>query len=403
MSAKILHVFDHSFPIGDGYAFRSGEILHFLRRNGWETVQVTSAKQGRTGEDCERVDGFDFHRTQPSERLLDRLPLLDQWSVVTTLRNRLDELIARERPQILHAYSPALTGLAALSAARRFGLPLVYEVRTFWEDAAVDKGACREGDLRYRLTRGMETYVCRQADGVVTICEGLRQDLLGRGVDAQKIVTVANSVDVERFGQTHPRDEALAARLDVSAGHTVGFIGSFFAFEGLRVLVDAVPAMLRGDPDLKVVLVGSGVEEEALRRHVRELGVEAHVIFAGRVPHAEVERYYGLLDVLVYPRLSMRITELVTPLKPLEAMAQGRLVLASDVGGHREMVRDGWNGRLFRAGSPGSLADTCLRILAEPERWEEYRQNGRHYVNEERNWAVNIRPYEDIYRALLKA
>lgn len=400
--ATVLHVFDHSFPIGDGYAFRSGEILRFERRAGWRTVHITSAKQGHVQQSAEMVDGLEFHRTFPPTGARYRLPLLNQWGVVTSLRHALEPLVEAERPALLHVHSPCLNGLAALPVARRHRLPIIYEMRSLWEDAAVDSGFCREGDLRYRASRLLETYLCRRVDHVVTICEGLRQEMIGRGIDARRISVVPNSVDLDRFGRASGvRDDAEAARLGLTPGKTFGFIGTFFPFEGLDVLVRAAAIVRMKEPRACFVLVGDGPEDAKVRALARELRVEDIVSFTGRVRHADVERYYDLIDVLVYPRISMRLTELVTPLKPLEAMAKGKLVVASDVGGHREMVFPGNNGRLFRAGDAASLADTCLELLNQPGEWRGLRENGRAYVREARSWARNVERYGNLYQELI--
>ncbi len=396
---KILHILDHSLPMQDGYAYRSYEIIKFQRKKlGYETIHITSAKQGRTNADIESAEGLEFYRTQPVEGMPGTLPVLDQWSVVTSLKKRLREIVQQEKPDILHAHSPALNGLAALSVAREFNLPLIYEVRSFWEDAAVDKGACKEGDLRYRLTRAMETYVLKRADHVVVICEGLRQDISARGIPSDKLTVVHNSVDIENFHTEHDKDLHLADELRLAQGKTLGFIGSFYAFEGLEVLIDAMPLILKSLPDLKLLLVGGGVQDELLKEKTKQLGVQENIVFTGRVPHDQVTRYYNLIDVFVYPRVSMRITNFVTPLKPLEAMAQGGLVIASDVGGHREMVRDTINGLLFHAGSAESLAETCVKMFSHEETWAEFRRQGREYVTTDRNWGNTIEKYADVYR-----
>jgi glycosyltransferase involved in cell wall biosynthesis len=233
---------------------------------------------------------------------------------------------------------------------RRLGIPVVYEVRAFWEDAAVDHGTSREGGPRYRATRAMETYVFRHADAVTTICEGLRGDIIGRGIPAARVTVIPNAVDIEQFRQGGEPDPELRTRLGLDDARVIGFIGSFYAYEGLSLLLDALPRILEKAPDARVLLVGGGFQDAALRQQAQKLGIADKVVFTGRVPHAEVTRYYDLVDLLVYPRLSMRLTDLVTPLKPLEAMAQGRLLLASDVGGHRELIEDAHtSGACFRA------------------------------------------------------
>jgi len=398
---KILHVLDHSAPIGDGYAFRSAEIIRFQRRAGWETVHLTSPKQGAARHERETVQGLEFYRTAPAQAPRRASSPLQQWAIVARLRRRLQEIVRLEAPDVLHVHSPCLNGLAALPVARRYGLPIVYEVRSLWEDAATDSGICREGDLRYRLTRGLETYVCKRVDRIVTICEGLRGELRSRGIPPSRIRVAPNSVDLRRFARVTGPDGALAHRLGLSQGKTFGFIGTFFPFEGLTVLLAAVPLILREEPRARFLLVGDGPELGKLRALARQMGLESAVIFVGRVPHSAVERYYELIDVLLYPRISRRITELVTPLKPLEAMAKGKPVVASNVGGHREMIFPPRNGRLFTAGDPGSLAAACLDLLHRPGDWPDLERNALEYVAEARNWERNVEVYSQLYRELL--
>ncbi|HIE54428.1 MAG TPA: glycosyltransferase, exosortase A system-associated [Chromatiaceae bacterium] len=394
---KILHVLDHSIPLHSGYTFRTRAILEQQRELGWETVHVTSAKHVAPSGEEEVVDGFHFYRTSPANGLVARMPIVNQLAVVTGLEQRLDEVIRRERPQIIHAHSPSLNGMAALRAGRKHGLPVVYECRAFWEDAAVDHGTSREGGLRYRLTRGMESRVFHEADAVTTICEGLKQDIVSRGVMEEKVTVIPNAVDLERFSLSEAANGELARRLGLEDKLVLGFIGSFYAYEGLGLLIQAMAGILPKVPEARLLLVGGGPEEKALKQQVASMGLADKVIFTGRVPHDEVAGYYRLVDLLVYPRLSMRLTDLVTPLKPLEAMAQGKLVIASDVGGHRELVVDGRTGRLFRAGDRDSLIRTVLDLAKRREEWDSLQQAGRRYVEEERNWPASVARYKLVY------
>jgi PEP-CTERM/exosortase A-associated glycosyltransferase len=280
---------------------------------------------------------------------------------------------------------------------------VVYEVRAFWEDAAVDHGTTVEGSLRYRLSKRLETHALRQAAHVFTICEGLRQDIVARGIAAGKVTVIPNAVDIDKFDIGGTPDPALKARLGLQGATVLGFIGSFYAYEGLDLLLAALPALLKQRPELRVLLVGGGPQEAALKAQATALGVADHVVFTGRVPHAEVGRYYDLVDVLCYPRHSMRLTELVTPLKPLEAMAQGRLLVASDVGGHKELIRDGETGVLFKAGSAEALAAAVLALLARREDWPLLRAAGRHFVETERNWARSVANYRAVFERLARA
>ena len=399
---KILHVLDHSIPLQSGYTFRTRAILREQRRRGWETAQVTSVKHVRPGPMEEEVDGLRFYRTPPLGALAGRLPGLREAAGIRRLERRIDEVIARERPDILHAHSPSLNGAAALRAGRRHGLPVVYECRAFWEDAAVDHGTAREGGLRYRLTRAHETRVFRAADAVTCICEGLRGDILGRGVPAERVTVIPNAVDIDAFSMERRRDPSLAGQLGLADHPVIGFIGSFYAYEGLALALDALVLLRARLPDLRLLLVGGGPQEANLRARTADLALGGAVVFTGRVPHGEVGRYYDLVDAFVYPRLPMRLTDLVTPLKPLEAMAQGRLVVASDVGGHRELIRDGETGVLFRAGDAGALADAVFGLFSRREQWPGLQAAGRRFVERDRNWEASVARYEPVYRRLLQ-
>ncbi|MEJ2529212.1 MAG: glycosyltransferase, exosortase A system-associated [Gammaproteobacteria bacterium] len=397
---KILHILDHSIPLHSGYTFRTRAILEQQHALGWETAHVTSTKHTAESADDEIVDGLRFYRTRTFNGLLAKIPVLNQLDVVLSMNRRLNQIIAVERPDILHAHSPSLNGLAALMAGSRHGIPVVYECRAFWEDAAVDHGTSSEDGVRYRLTRALESYVFRRADAVTTICEGLKNDIISRGVAQDRITVIPNAVDIERFTIETIRDQGLIAELGLSGKTVLGFIGSFYAYEGLELLLKSLPQIVAKVPNARVLLVGGGPQQQELDSLVAKMGLSDTVVFTGRVPHDVVKNYYHLIDIFVYPRLSMRLTELVTPLKPLEAMAQGKLVLASDVGGHKELIRDGYNGRLFRAGSIDSLAQAVVDLVEQREQWETLKANGRSFIEQERTWSASVARYASIYREL---
>jgi PEP-CTERM/exosortase A-associated glycosyltransferase len=397
---RILHILDHSIPLHSGYAFRTLAILKQQRALGWETFHLTGPKQGPASANEEQVDEWQFFRTAPPGGILEGMPGLGEIELMGEITYRIEQVVKRIRPHILHAHSPVLNAIPALRVGRRLGIPVVYEVRAFWEDAAVDHGTAREGGLRYRLTRALESWALRRVDAVTTICEGLRNDIAARGIAADKITVIPNAVDIEAFSANGIPDRELKSKLGLTDSLVLGFIGSFYAYEGLALLLRAVPAILSEYPAVRVLLVGGGQQEAELKRIAAELGIAKQVIFTGRVPHEQVQSYYDLIDVLVYPRLSMRLTELVTPLKPLEAMAQGRLLVASDVGGHRELIRPGETGVLFKAGDAGALATAVLDLARHPERWSHLKSAARAFVENERNWRTSVARYRGVYAAV---
>ena len=398
---KILHILDHSIPLHSGYTFRTKAILEQQQKLGWETFHVTSSKHSVATAPIEVIDGFTFYRSKKRLGLFAKLPFFNQWAIVMSLAKRLDEIIPEIKPDILHAHSPALNGLAALKAARKYNIPLVYECRAFWEDAAVDHGTSTEGGLRYFLTKSLETYIFKHADAITTICEGLRSDIISRGISAEKITVIPNAVDIERFTYGIKPDQTVRTQLGLENKTVLGFIGSFYAYEGLPLLLEAMPKILEKQPETRLLLVGGGPQEALIKRKTQELGLEQQVIFTGRIPHDKVQDYYNQIDIFVYPRLPMRLTDLVTPLKPLEAMAQGRLVVASDVGGHKELIEHQHNGYLFKANDADDLAATVLGLLNQPQQWEQKRVAGRLYVEQDRNWTKSVSFYKNVYAQLI--
>lgn len=397
---RILHVLDHSIPLHSGYTFRTAALLREQRALGWETHHLTSPKQGATPGAFEEVDGLGFYRTTPPVGRSARWPLLGEWRLMAATEHRLREVARELRPDIIHAHSPVLNALPALRVGRALNIPVVYEIRAFWEDAAVDHGSTREGSLRYRATRALETHAIHRVAHVFTICEGLRADIVARGVSASRVTVIPNAVDVEAFALAQAPDTALQARWGLSGRTVVGFIGSFYAYEGLDLLVQAMPALIRERPDVCLLLVGGGPQEAALKAQVQAMGLQSAVVFTGRVPHQEVARYYDLIDVLAYPRHSMRLTELVTPLKPLEAMAQGKLFVASDVGGHRELIQHAKTGWLFPADDASELASALMQLLENPQLWPALREQGRQFVEQVRNWRNSVAAYRPVYEQL---
>lgn len=398
---RILHILDHSIPLHSGYSFRTLEILKQQRALGWETFHLTGPKQGAATQNEEQVDGWQFFRTPPPGGILEGISGLAEIELMGEITYRIEQVVKRIRPHILHAHSPVLNAIPALRVGRRLDIPVVYEVRASWEDAAVDHGSTREGSLRYRMSRALETWALKRADAVTTICDGLRNEIMARGVAPEKIKVIPNGVDIDAFSSSGVPDIALKTQLGLENAVVLGFIGSFYAYEGLALLLRAVPEMLAKLPTLKILLVGGGRQEAELKQLVSAMGIANQVIFTGRVPHEKVQSYYDLIDVLVYPRLSMRLTEIVTPLKPLEAMAQGRLLVASDVGGHRELIRDGETGILFKAGDASALAAAVLGLVSHPERWAALKTAARAFVERERNWRTSVAGYRQVYGSLV--
>jgi glycosyltransferase involved in cell wall biosynthesis len=312
-----------------------------------------------------------------------------------------EPLVERVRPAVLHAVSNHLNAAVALELGRRHGLPVVYEVRGFLEDSWLSRDAThRETDEFYRLTRELETRRMSEADAVVTLGEAMRAEIASRGIPEEKIFTVPNGVD-ESFLTPLPDPGDLREQLGIEDGATVvGLTSSFYGYEGLDTLIDAVALLRdrvdqRGGPPVALLLVGDGPERGALERRAAGRGVPA--VFTGRVPMESVRQYHAVLDVFAVPRRADRVCQLVTPLKPIEAMAGGIPVIASDVRALREIVESGVTGALTLPEDPEAWAN-CLEDLAySPERRAKIGRSAREWVRAERTWRAVAEGYRAAF------
>ena len=390
---------DASLPIVAGYTARAASILEAQCALGLDPVALTGLRQA-SSVDRETVHGILHHRTTVPAGLggLSQTPLAGEALEMGLLGRRALQ-IYRETPyDVIHAHSPVLTGIPSLAVARRVGIPSVYEIRAFWEDAAVDQGKGTERSARWRAIHALETALCRGVDSVVAICEGIRRDLVSRGIPEERITLLPNGVDTRKYAPRY-RDEALADRYGLRGKIVIAYIGKLFHFEGVRLLLDALSRLIGDDDRIRGLIVGYGEAEAELHAQHEKLGLQGKVILGGKVAPADIPALYGLADVLCYPRERRRITELTTPLKPLEAMSMAKPVVVSDVGGLRELVTDGATGLFFKAGDVDDLVCVLGRLCRDGDLRRRLGERGRAEMIRHRSWSTITQRYQGVYEA----
>jgi len=403
-----LHVLDHSWPVLSGYSVRSRGLISAHQGVNLQVVAVTSPlHELDDGSSCEvTLDGVSYLRTpipggMAGWGLRRQWPLVREWQAVRLLRNRILQVIDSRPISLVYAHSPALCGLAGLQAAQKRALPFVYEIRAFWEDAAVDQKRATTSSLRYRLTRQLEEYVANRADAVSAIAQAMLEDLRSRGLFPEKLFHVPNGVDPNQFAPV-ARDRTLAEHLGVKDDIVFGFFGSLYRYEGVAWLIGALSELRARRKDFRVIIVGGGEDEAAIRQAVHDYHAEGYVYIFPRVSHEEIKKYYSVVDIMIFPRLSVRLTELVTPLKPLEAMSLQKAVLASDVGGHRELIEHERTGLLFRSGNVLDLCYQAERLLSSRYQREQLGKAAREAILREWDWKVIAQRYRNIYEFVLQ-
>lgn len=403
---KVLHVLESSIPDVGGYTIRARAIIDFQRRSGLDPVVVTGplfpAKDPSVT--LEHYDGVAYHRTNHIPVPASAHSKLGSYAVralmVRRYRRAILDIAERERPDIIHAHSSYTNPHAAFPAARKLDVPLVYEVRTLWGESAVIEDGLRPDSWKHRLVWRLELSAMRRADLVVPIAKGIRDELERRGIPANKLEIVPNGVDSARFSPG-PRDDARATAAGVAGCFVVGFIGSIRRLEGLATLLDAYKLCRAKRDKVALVVVGDGPERRALQEQADRLGLGG-VVFTGNVPHTDVASWYSIMDVLVYPRMRAVINERVTPLKPLEAMALGKVCVGSDVGGLTELIRHDDTGMIFKADDAADLAATLNGLMADEARMDRLRQRALAFVRSERDWSTIVPRYRELYERAIR-
>lgn len=389
---RVLHVLHTSMPVVAGYTIRSRCILEHLGRLGCELAVVSSAQHPNGETLFEIIDGIPHFRTEnPRHRLPSPAKeLQSMWS----LQTKLSSVVHQWKPDVIHAHSPMLVGLPALKVARFNRIPLVYEVRDLWENASVDRGKFAADSPFYKAAQLMETAVFRRAQAVVTICESLRNEIAPRVAGSLHVVD--NGFDASSF-LPRPKNAEVMHRWGLTDCRIIGYVGTFQPYEGLDLLIRAMPEVLQKIPNAHLLITGAGGVQPELERISSELNLQQHVTFTGRVPHQDVFDLYAAADVFAYPRISTRTTRITTPLKPVEAMAMQKPVVVSDLPAMRELVRPDETGLLFRHGDCADLARALAELLSNPERCEQMGQQARKHVLEARQWGKLVERYVPIY------
>ena len=402
--ARVMYVVAHCLPIQSiGYTIRTQSLVKPLCDLGWEVEVFARLGYPADREDepdtsadlaSTQVDGVPHHfRSDPGTADMDLAGYID--AAAAALVSQAESF----RPSVIHAASNFRVGLAGIEAARRLGVPSIYEMRGVWHYSRAAKDPRYQESEHFQLSHQLELQAARSADRVLVNGPALGELLVSAGVSAERITLVPNGVDVDRF-QPRPRATALADTLGLSGRFVVGFIGTFFHFEGVDLLLRAAHALRKRSRDnIRFLLVGDGPETASLEQLARELGVADIVRFTGRVPHESVLDYYSLIDVAVYPRRGLPVAELVPPLKPLEAMAIGTPVVVSSAAALARMVDPGTTGLVHTKDDVDSLCRSIEELRASPALRERLATAARAHVQTLR-WSDSAAAIAAVYRSL---
>ncbi|WP_025387292.1 glycosyltransferase [Corynebacterium casei] len=399
----------HSTPVfnSNGYSTRTRGVasgvaegshhMVVVSRAGYPWDTATDVKAPGEQRTLKRLDGVDYiHNPGPKlgDIAMDHYFTIAADTFVREARNL--------RPEVIQSASNHRTALPALLAARRVGVPFVYEVRGLWEYSEAARKPSFSGSERFELMKDLETFVCKNADKVLAITSQVAEELIARGVDRDRIELVPNGVDSSRF-LPYPKDEYFAKtrKIDVDAP-VIGFAGSIVGYEGLDLLVKASAKLGKAGIKHQIAIAGSGSAEPGLRKLAKELPA-SNVRFLGRLPQNQIPRLISTFDIVACPRESHQVTELVSPLKPLEAFASGRATILSDVAPNLELAgKDDSRALTFRKGDLESLVEALSTLIQDADLRRELGRSSRQWVMEERNWNAIGKTFSAVYKEVVR-
>ncbi len=399
---RLCYILHNSLPYSSGgYATRAKGLADGLTKNGIiNPVLITRPgfpfenKSAEIEEVFleEFIDGVKYRRIKSPIR--GKKDKRDNGYLIDSVL-RLTEIFIEERAQFIMAASNYYTSFPALIAARRLGLPFFYEVRGFWEINRVSEDPQFKYNDRYQQMVNMETYVAKNADHIFTLTKQMKNELINRGVHEKKITLLPNSCDPSRFYPRQP-NQRLANKLNIPSNiPVIGYVGSFVQYEGLEMLVKAAVKLKNKGFEFRLLLVGdervsannSPVISEEINRIARNNNIHDFLIMTGRVSHEEVEEYYSLIDITPFPRKSQLVTELVSPMKPLEALAMEKAIVVSSVSALKDIVNDGITGLIFEKDNIDSLVEALSRLIHNFELRKKLGKQGRLWIEKERTWS----------------
>lgn len=393
-----------------GYTVRTHQLLSALTKAGTpvtcfvrpgyphdraRTIQAWPEGSGKLHDFAYRLEGVPYQTSW--------VPGVDQ-DPEHFIQRMADQLVAyfeTFQPTIIQAASNYRNALPALMAARRLGLPFIYEVRGLWELTAASRKLGWEKTERFRFERDMERYVASEADVVLTLTHALAAELVGGGVAEDKIRLLPNAVDPDHFTPA-PRDEALAAALGLQDSFTLVYAGSLTVYEGLDDLIEAIGLLRQEGIPASLVVIGDGVVRPSLEQLARARGLQAVVQFLGRMRPDEIFGYLSLAHAVALPRKAYRVCKIVSPLKPFEAMAMAKPVILTDLPALREIVQDGRTGLICQPENPHDLAQALRRLAENPMLCRTLGEAARRWVVSERSWSANAALLQDQYDQLVE-
>ena len=398
---NVLHILDHSLPYVTDYSLRSRYIIKLQKDLGIKPLAITSPHHEISSNPVELIEGVFHYRTPLPEDKKNRsshCPFINEKSLVLALNRGINQVVANKKINLIHVHSPFLNGFAALEICRQEQIPLLYEIRDVIDERALNHKQGITNPAGHAISKNLEIFLCRQAGAVVVTREKIRKRIIRHGVPGGKIYMVPNGEDISLL-QPIQKDEEFINKYNLHNSPVLGFIGSFFHHEGVDCLLQAFLKIHEKFPESKLLLMSDRDQTKKIPPSCRD--ISGHIIYVGQVKQKDIQRYYSLIDILVYPQLKKEVTDKFASQKTLEAMAMGKAIVASDTSGLRELIVDKKTGLFFKAGDISDLTGKCLKLIMNKYLRQTIGQCAHQQIKRDRKWLRVLAQYLKVYKILL--
>ncbi len=407
---RILHLLEVSLPILAGYTIRTHNILREQQKYVYPLALIDPKIMRnknpyiKNGVLYYKFPPFPGYNIISNSKILRALRISKGYNLINTLlftyqKNYLSKFVEIQKIDLIHAHSPARFAKFGYKIARSKNIPFIYEVRYFPEDSAVASEKYKQDSFKYKRKHKKETKLMKKADAVITLGKAMKNDIRNRGIAEEKIYIVSNGVDTKKFVPLEP-NQYLKIKLSLQNKKVIGYIGSIRRIEGIEILLKSFSLLRKTINDIKILIVGPIRPSNYLKSlmdYSKKLNIDKDIIFTGMVPYEEINNFYSIIDIFVIPRINSRENRLVTPLKPLEVMAMGKVLITSDLPALKEFVVQHISGDLFKVGNSKALAIKLEKYLSNPEKAETLKQSARKYVVNNFSWSDVVKKYIPIY------
>jgi len=428
---RVLHILHESLPLISGFTIRSKYI--FRHQKDFAKVFVFTTFNFKRNKNLEIIDNTPYFRMNKgisiflrkynkfiirlsnviykfyNINLEKRLGALLYFPVSMFTQYYIKKIVKFYKIDIIHQHSQYQIGKYSFKVAEKLKIPYVYEVRGFIEESMLATSKNRRLVNRkslkfiYYRIKDRETEVLKLSDSIVTLSEPMKEELNKRGINKEIIHVIPNCIDPIILKSINIESN-LKEKLKLSTDLIIGYFGQLRWLEGIDILIKAIPKILEKKIDIKVLLIGNIGQNyfNYLDQLIKQLNLSKYIIFLDALPHEELLKYYSIVDMMVLPRLNTRVTRIVTPLKPLEAMGFKTLVVASNLPALKYTIMDGNTGVLFDPANSNDLASKISYYFTHLDKKREIEDFAYDFVLNNFSWKNIVLKYRKVYLNLLK-